>query len=210
MVPFIQKIRSSLVSKLILSAGFILLLTISTWSYFSIAYQKTYLQDEVVSQTERLGNTIKLGTHYAMMLNSRDDINQIITNIGRLKEIQNIRIYNKEGAIKFSNHGQEVEQITNIKSEACHICHHSEPPLVECRPHGTDAGLHRRRRPAPARRHHPDPQRGRLLRRRLPFPLAGQEGSRRPGRRGVPGENRPGNSFHGKRGSSGWRWSPSW
>ena len=124
MVPFIQKIRSSLVSKLILSAGFIILLTISTWSYFSIAYQKTYLQDEVVSQTERLGNTIKLGTHYSMMLNSRDDINQIITNIARLKEIQNIRIYNKEGAIKFSNHAQEVEQITNIKSEACHICHH--------------------------------------------------------------------------------------
>ena len=54
--------------------------------------QKTYLQDEVVSQTERLGNTIKLGTHYSMMLNSRDDINQIITNIARLKEIQNIRI----------------------------------------------------------------------------------------------------------------------
>ena len=131
MAPFIQKIRSSLVSKLILSAGFILLLTISTWSYFSIAYQKTYLQDEVVSQTERLGNTIKLGTHYSMMLNSRDDINQIITNIARLKEIQNIRIYNKEGAIKFSNHAQEVEQITNIKSEACHICHHSEPPLVD-------------------------------------------------------------------------------
>jgi histidine kinase len=131
MVSFIQKIRSSLVSKLILSAGFILLLTISTWSYFSIAYQKTYLQDEVVSQTERLGNTIKLGTHYAMMLNSRDDINQIITNIARLKEIQNIRIYNKEGAIKFSNHAQEVEQITNIKSEACHICHHSEPPRVD-------------------------------------------------------------------------------
>ena len=52
--------------------------TISTWSYFSIAYQKTYLQDEVVSQTERLGNTIKLGTHYSMMLNSRDDINQIL------------------------------------------------------------------------------------------------------------------------------------
>jgi histidine kinase len=131
MAPFIRKIRSSLVSKLILSAGFTILLTISTWSYFSIAYQKTYLQDEVVSQTERLGNTIKLGTHYAMMLNSRDDINQIITNIGRLKEIQNIRIYNKEGAIKFSNHAQDVDQITNIKSEACHICHHSEPPLVD-------------------------------------------------------------------------------
>jgi histidine kinase len=131
MPNLITTIRSSLVLKLILSVGATLLLTISTWSYFSIAYQKKNLQEEVVSQTERLGNTIKLGTHYAMMLNSRDEINQIINNIARLREVQSIRIYNKEGAIKFSNHSQEMEQITNIRSEACHICHHTDPPQVE-------------------------------------------------------------------------------
>ncbi len=127
----VARIRSSLVPKLILSVGATLLLTISTWSYFSIAYQKTNLQQEVVSQAERLSSTIRLGTHYAMMLNSRDDIHQIITNIARLSNIQNIRIYNKQGAIKFSNRPDEVEQVTNIRSEACHICHHSEPPLIE-------------------------------------------------------------------------------
>jgi histidine kinase len=131
MAKFITRIQRSLVSKLILSVGVILLLTISTWSYFSIAYQKKNLEQEVVSGTERLSNTIKLGTHYSMMLNSRDDINQIINNIARLEQIQNIRIYNKEGAIKFSNRPEEVERITNIKSEACHICHHSDPPRVD-------------------------------------------------------------------------------
>jgi histidine kinase len=131
MINLITKISRSLVLKLILSVGFILLLTISTWSYFSIAYQKKNLEKEVVFQTERLSNTIKLGTHYSMMLNSRDDINQIINNIARLEQIENIRIYNKEGAIKFSNRPEEVEQVTNIKSEACHICHHSEPPRVD-------------------------------------------------------------------------------
>ena len=131
MANLVSKIRRSLVSKLILSVGAILLLTISTWSYFSITYQKKNLEEEIVSQTERLSNTIKLGTHYAMMLNSRDDINQIINNIARLEQIQNIRIYNKEGAIKYSNRPEEMDQITNIKSEACHICHHSEPPRVD-------------------------------------------------------------------------------
>ncbi len=131
MANIISKIRRSLVSKLILSVGGILLLTISTWSYFSITYQRKSLEKEVVSQTERLSNTIRLGTQYAMMLNSRDDINQIINNIARLEQIRNIRIYNKEGAIKFSNRPEEVEQITNIKSEACHICHHSDPPRVD-------------------------------------------------------------------------------
>ena len=51
--------------------------------------------DDVVLGTDRLTNTIKLGTHYAMMHNSRDDINQIINNIARQQEISNIRIYNK-------------------------------------------------------------------------------------------------------------------
>jgi histidine kinase len=131
MANLISKIRSSLVLKLILSVGATLLATISTWSYFSIAYQRRSFQNEVVSQTERLSNTIKLGTHYAMMLNSRDEINQIINNIARLPEVQSIRIYNKEGAIKFSNHPQEVEQTTNIRSEACHICHHTDPPQAD-------------------------------------------------------------------------------
>jgi len=124
-------IQRSLAAKLILSVGLILLLTITTWSYFSIAYQKRSLEQQVVQHTDTLGDAIKLGAHYAMMLNAREDINQVITNMGRLPQVRNIRIYNKEGAIKYSNRPEEVEQVTNIVSEACHICHHSEPALVE-------------------------------------------------------------------------------
>ena len=131
MLKFFKELRRYLSLKLIVSVGIILLLTISTWAYFSIEYQKKRLRQEIVSETERLSNTIKLGTHYAMMLNSRDDINQIIMNIGKQKEIENIRIYNKEGEIKFSNQLSEVDQTTNIKSEACYICHRSDPPLID-------------------------------------------------------------------------------
>ncbi len=87
--------------------------------------------NELVTGTDRLSNTIKLGTHYAMMLNSRDDINQIINNIGKQQEIKNIRIYNKEGQIKFSNIASEVDLITNIEAEACYICHKTDPPTIE-------------------------------------------------------------------------------
>ncbi|MGD8990391.1 MAG: PAS domain S-box protein [Desulfobacterales bacterium] len=126
-----KKIRRSLASKLVLTVGLTLLVTITTWAYFNIDYQETKLMKNVVAGTDRLTNTIKLGTHYAMMLNSRDDINQIINNIGRQKEIETIRIYNKEGQIKFSNQPAELETKTNIKDEACYICHRTEPPLSE-------------------------------------------------------------------------------
>jgi len=127
----IHRLRYSIGSKMILTVGTILLLVVATWAYFNIKYQRETLMEGVVSDADRLSETIMLGTHYAMMLNSRDDINQIIQNIGRQKDIQNVRIYNKEGQIKFSNDPAEVDRITNIKDEACYICHRSDPPIVE-------------------------------------------------------------------------------
>ena len=118
-------------SKLIFTVGMTLLITISTWAYFNIDYQEKKLMGNIVAGTDRLTNTIKLGAHYAMMLNSRDDINQIINNISRQVAIETIRIYNKDGKIKFSNRTAEVETTTNIKDEACYICHRTEPPMSE-------------------------------------------------------------------------------
>jgi histidine kinase len=130
MFKFIRNLRHSLVTNLIVIVGLTLLASIATWAYFSVTYQKERLKGEVAMGADRLSNTIKLGAHYAMMLNSRDDINQIINNIARQKEIKNIRIYNKDGQIKFSNRVEELDQRTNIKAEACDICHRAEPPLV--------------------------------------------------------------------------------
>ena len=131
MINYISKIRHSLISKLIVSVGLVLLLSLTVWAYFNTNYQKNKFMADIICSTDRLTNTIRLGAHYAMMLNSRDDIYQIIQNISRQKEIENIRIYNKEGKIKFSNELAEVDNTTNIEAEACYICHRSEPPLSE-------------------------------------------------------------------------------
>jgi PAS domain S-box-containing protein len=119
------------VAKLILAVGLTLLISISTWAYFNVQTQKRKAMSAIVSGTDRFTSTIKLGTHYAMMLNSRDDINQIINNIGTLEKIESIRIYNKAGEIKFSNQPTEVDQATEIEAEACYICHRTDPPLTE-------------------------------------------------------------------------------
>ena len=85
----------------------------------------------IVEGADGLSHSIKLGMHYAMMNNLRKDITLIIKNIAQEKKLENIRIYNKGGEIKFSNKDAEVDTITNIKDEACYICHRSEPPLSE-------------------------------------------------------------------------------
>ncbi len=131
MLKILGKITNSLVYQLIFTVGMTLLVSVSTWAYFNIDYQKKNVMDSIVEGTDKLSSTIRLGTHYSMMLNSRDDINQIIVNIGKQEEIRYIRIYNKSGQIKFSNRAEEVDRMTNIKAEACDICHRSDPPAVK-------------------------------------------------------------------------------
>jgi histidine kinase len=122
-----QPIRNSLITSLVLAVGLTLLVSISAWAYFSIRHQKTRVMQEALERVDRLSNTIILGTHYAMMLNSGEDIHQIISNIGRQDEIASIRIYNKEGTIRFSNRDAEIGRQTTIDSEACSICHAVKP-----------------------------------------------------------------------------------
>lgn len=134
-----NKIRHSLVLKLIMIMAFICFVAISVWAYFSINYQRTKAVGDTLGVADRISKTIQLGTHYAMMLNSRDDINQIIQNTANQKEIENVRIYNKEGYIKFSNIPSEVDRVAYLESEACNICHRQDPPLVKL-------SLHQRKR----------------------------------------------------------------
>jgi histidine kinase len=121
-------VRQSLTAKLIISTGLGLLLSIAGLSYLAIVHQEEQLMGYMVAEADRLGTTIKLGTHYAMMLNSREDIQQIIGNIGRQKNILALRIYNKAGEIKYSNVEREIDTRTNIEAEACYVCHRSSPP----------------------------------------------------------------------------------
>ncbi len=115
---------------MILTVGITLLVSISVWSYFNIRYQENQVMHSLACEADRLSSTIRLGTHYAMMLNSRDEIAETIKNISRQPEIKAIRIYNKSGRITFSDDPAEEGRNTNIKDEACYVCHRSDPPLV--------------------------------------------------------------------------------
>lgn len=125
---FIQK---SLSLKLILTAGLSLVSSVAAMSYFAISHQESILMRYAVEEVDRLGTTIKLGTHYAMMMNSRDDLNQIITNVGRQEGIEALRIYDGIGTIKFSNKPEELESRTDISHVACQACHKHLPPPEE-------------------------------------------------------------------------------
>ena len=130
MTSAFHKIRNSIVSKLTILVGLVLAITISVWAYFNIDYQQERIMANIFEEANGLSHTIQFGTHYAMMHNLRDDLTRIIKNIAHEK-LDNIRIYNKDGEIKFSNTDSELDRKTNIKDEACYVCHRTDPPLSE-------------------------------------------------------------------------------
>ncbi|MEJ2039036.1 MAG: PAS domain-containing sensor histidine kinase, partial [Desulfosarcinaceae bacterium] len=125
-----SKLRKSLIFKVLASVGTVLLLSLTLWGYIEVGGVKQKAMGNLMEDAGRLSNTIRLGLHYAMMINAREDIEQIIKNIARQNDIENIRIYNKSGEIKYSNHPGEVDLLTNIKDEACYICHKTDPPIA--------------------------------------------------------------------------------
>ena len=86
MRSFVNKIRKSIVSKLIILVGLILLLSMSVWAYFNINYQQKKVMKGIIEGADGLSHTIKLGANYAMMHNLRDDITRIIKNIAKEKK----------------------------------------------------------------------------------------------------------------------------
>jgi histidine kinase len=131
MVVTLNKIRHSIVSKLTILVGLVLLVSISIWAYFNIDYQEDKIMARIFEEANGLSHMIQLGTHYAMMHNLRDDLTRIVKTIAQEKKLENIRIYNKNGEIKYSNEDAELDQMTNIKDEACFVCHRTDPPLAE-------------------------------------------------------------------------------
>ena len=92
MATLAKKLRSSIVSKLILLVGLILLISLSTWAYLNITYQKKKAMAGIVTSADWLTQSIKLGTHDAMMHNLRDDLTRIIQTMAANEKIVNIRI----------------------------------------------------------------------------------------------------------------------
>lgn len=84
-----------------------------------------------ISETERLTDTLNRSCRYSMMHAQRESMHEIINAVGRQKDIEWVRIFNKEGQISYSTHPDEIGTVLDKKAEACYLCHQAEAPLVK-------------------------------------------------------------------------------
>ncbi len=122
-----KRLRESLIMKMILSGGITLLLSVLLWTSFNVLFFKKNITDNVMSDIAMLSDTILQSLHYAMMLDSKEDIKEVIHNISKQREIKSIRIYNKKGKIVFSNNPSEINTVIDLKTVSCWTCHQYDP-----------------------------------------------------------------------------------
>nr|WP_239061008.1 PAS domain S-box protein [Desulfovibrio sp. JC022] len=116
---------------MILSGGITLLLSVILWTSFNVVFFKKNVTGNIQSDIAMLSDTVLLSLHHAMMLDSKEFIQNDINNISRQGEIKSIRVINKKGRIIYSNDPDEINNVIDIESPPCWNCHrHDTPPAT--------------------------------------------------------------------------------
>lgn len=123
MKGLLESFRSRLVLKITFPIAFILFASIFLLSFYHVQYQKETTVENLIMGADRVASTVKLGLHYAMMLNSREDIQAIVNNYSKLTEIRNVRIINKAGEVMFATSPEQAHVVITRKDPLCQACH---------------------------------------------------------------------------------------
>jgi histidine kinase len=121
----------SLGIRIALSVGGILLCSYVIFVYLVLNIQQDFYFEQVIREADRFSAAVIKATNHSMLQDDAPATRSIVSNIGRQKEISDIRIYDHEGAIKFSSQPAEVGGKVDKKAEACFVCHSEDKPFSE-------------------------------------------------------------------------------
>jgi two-component system NtrC family sensor kinase len=105
-------------------------LLFSLYGYWNLRLWRRAQQEIIFQSADRISDTIRRSIRYSMLRNQREEVFHIINTIGHENGISRIRIFNKEGQIRFSTDAREVGQLVDKKAEACYACHAQAQPLA--------------------------------------------------------------------------------
>jgi len=81
------------------------------------------MESKVLHHAIQVSDLVKRSTRYSMHKNHREDLANIIDNIGREEGIEGVWIYNKAGEIRFSSHPSDLNHMLDKEAEQCVFCH---------------------------------------------------------------------------------------
>lgn len=106
--------------------GFVAICCLSLYSIM-----KQDMIDDAAQSGRNIANTVALSTRHAMLNNDRQNLGNIIADIGQQKGIEHLRVFNHDGFITFSRIQSEIGHQINKNMEGCNGCHSGVKPAAQ-------------------------------------------------------------------------------
>jgi hypothetical protein len=71
-----------------------------------------------------MGETVLNSTHYSMLENDREQLEQILANISRRQNVLALRLIDARGRVRYSKDPEEIGRSSDLASPLCQGCHH--------------------------------------------------------------------------------------
>jgi two-component system NtrC family sensor kinase len=98
-------------------------------TYSEVKSHEEEILREATRNTLRLADALRRSTRNDMLQSQRQDVHNMINEVGQQEDIDHVRILNKQGAIIYSSNPNEINQIVDRTAESCNQCHRAEEPL---------------------------------------------------------------------------------
>lgn len=120
---------SSLSFKLFIILLFTVILGFTLHGLLTAKSQTKIIEQQVKMSATRASDILKKSLYTNMLLNERKRTHENIQLMGDEPGVEVVRIYNKQGEIKFSSSDDEIGKRVDMQAEACYACHAKDRPL---------------------------------------------------------------------------------
>ena len=105
-----------------------LTVVLALYTVLMVRQQRQDLFDTAVDHVVQLSDAIIRSTNFMMLQNQPYYVHRIIADVASDKNIDRVRIFNKNGTVIDSTYAPEVGLVLDRKAEGCISCHQSDTP----------------------------------------------------------------------------------
>jgi histidine kinase len=122
---------NSLGYRIAFGVGLILTASYALFVYLILDVQQDFYFEQAIWEADRLSEAVINATHNSMLRDDNEATRTIIRDMAQQEDISEIRIYDHDGVIKFSNNREELGATVDKQAEACFACHSADKPFSQ-------------------------------------------------------------------------------
>ncbi len=127
--PRLRSITSTLSFRLFLILSVSILILFTAYATVARRFQSATLEQQVTREAYRSSDFLVQSLTMSMLRDERQHTYALMRLIGAEPGVEGVRIYNKQGTIRFSSDPAEVGTTVDLRAEACYGCHGAGDPL---------------------------------------------------------------------------------